>query len=342
MKKIIAFFISALLVLSLSSCSSGGETYKKDMLDLFDTASSISAADSSQADFNSHFDSVYNELLRYSRLFDIYKDYQGVVNLKYINENAAAAPVNADKAIIDLLLFGKQAYEITGGRVNIAMGAVLSLWHNASQAAAANPENAALPSQADLEAAALHCDIEKLIINENESTVYFADSQMSLDVGAIAKGFVCEKIADYIAENNIWSSAVLNLGGNIKTIGTKGGKPFSIAIENPSGGYLDVLSVSNGTGVVTSGDYQRYFTVDGQNYCHIISPETLMPPEYVSSVSVICADTALADALSTALFDMPPEQAIEFVDSQSGVEAVCLDKNGTLYYSAGYKDLVKK
>ena len=315
MKKIIAFFISALLVLSLSSCSSGGETYKKDMLDLFDTASSISAADSSQADFNSHFDSVYNELLRYSRLFDIYKDYQGVVNLKYINENAAAAPVKADKAIIDLLLFGKQAYEITGGRVNIAMGA---------------------------EAAALHCDIEKLIINENESTVYFADSQMSLDVGAIAKGFVCEKIADYIAENNIWSSAVLNLGGNIKTIGTKGGKPFSIAIENLSGGYLDVLSVSNGTGVVTSGDYQRYFTVDGQNYCHIISPETLMPPEYVSSVSVICADTALADALSTALFDMPPEQAIEFVDSQSGVEAVCLDKNGTLYYSAGYKDLVKK
>lgn len=67
MKKIIAFFISALLVFSLSSCSSGGETYKKDMLDLFDTASSISAADSSQADFNSHFDSVYNELLRYSR-----------------------------------------------------------------------------------------------------------------------------------------------------------------------------------------------------------------------------------------------------------------------------------
>ena len=67
-----------------------------------------------------------------------------------------------------------------------------------------------------------------------------------------------------------------------------------------------------------------------------------MPPEYVSSVSVICADTALADALSTALFDMPPEQAIEFVDSQSSVEAVCLDKNGTLYYSAGYKDLVKK
>ena len=116
MKKIIAFFISALLVFSLSSCSSGGETYKKDMLDLFDTASSISAADSSQADFNSHFDSVYNELLRYSRLFDIYKDYQGVVNLKYINENAAAAPVKADKAIIDLLLFGKQAYEITGGR----------------------------------------------------------------------------------------------------------------------------------------------------------------------------------------------------------------------------------
>ena len=344
MKRIIAFFISVLLVLSLSSCSSGRETYKKDVLDLFDTASSISAVDSSQESFNSHFDSVYNELLRYSRLFDIYKNYDDLANLKFINDNAAAAPVKAEKDIIELLLWGKQAYEITGGRVNVAMGAVLSLWHNASEAAAQDPQNAALPSQSSLEFAARHCNIENLIINENESTVYFADSQMSLDVGAIAKGFVCEKIAKYIEDNNIWSSVVLNLGGNIKTIGNKGnisGKPFSIAVENPKGGYIDVLSVSNGTGVVTSGDYQRYFTVNGKNYCHIISLETLMPPEYSSSVSIICKDTALADVLSTALFDMPPSQAVEFVESYPGVEAVVLDKSGTLYYSSGYKDLVK-
>ncbi|UKI24117.1 MAG: FAD:protein FMN transferase [Anaerotruncus sp.] len=162
MKKIIAFFISALLVLSLSSCSSGGETYKKRICLIFLTRLRQSPPPISRwPTLTAILIPFIMSYLRYSWLFNIYKDYQGIVNLKYINENAAAAPVKADKAIIDLLLFGKQAYEITGGRVNIAMGAVLSLWHNASQAAAANPENAALPSQADLEAAALHCDIEK-------------------------------------------------------------------------------------------------------------------------------------------------------------------------------------
>lgn len=346
MKKTVSLILSLVILLSLCACSQQkSQMYKKDFLDLFDTASSISASDSSQEMFNEHFSTVYDELSEYSKLFDIYSSYGDVVNLKYINENAAKAPVKADERIIELLLWGKEAYEISGGMVNIAMGSVLSEWHTAMETASENPENAALPDSSVLSQKAKHCNIDDLIIDEENNTVFFADSEMTLNVGAIAKGFVCDKIANFITENGIWSSAVINLGGNIKTVGFKyanGKTPFAIGVENPNGGYLDVLSVSNGQSVVTSGDYQRYFTVNGKNYCHIINPKTLMPPEYVTSVTVICENSALADTLSTALFNMPVEEGKNFIENFEGAEAVWLDKNGETACSSGYTEFVKR
>lgn len=346
MKKTVSLILSLVILFSLCACSQQkSEMYKKDFLDLFDTASSVSAYDSSQEMFNEHFSAVYDELSEYSKLFDIYNSYEDVVNLKYINENAAKVPVKADERIIELLLWGKEAYELSGGMVNIAMGSVLGEWHTAMEAASENPENAALPDSKVLSQKAEHCDIDDLVIDEENSTVFFADSEMSLNVGAIAKGFVCDKIADFITENGIWSSAVINLGGNIKTVGFKyedGKTPFSIGVENPNGGYLNVLSVSNGQSVVTSGDYQRYFTVNGKNYCHIINPETLMPSEYVTSVTVICENSALADTLSTALFNMSVEDGLKFIENFEGTEAVWLDKNGKTTCSPGYTEFVNQ
>lgn len=345
MKKIVSWLLSLVILFSFCACSAQkSEMFKKDFLDLFDTASSVSAKDISQAEFNEHFSAVYEELKEYSQLFDIYNSYGDTVNLKYINENAAKAPVKADGRIIELLLWGKQAYEISGGMVNIAMGSVLSEWHTAMENASENPENAALPDFNVLSEKAKHCNIDDLVIDEENETVFFADPEMTLNVGAIAKGFVCDKIADFITENGIWDSAVINLGGNVKTVGYKyadGKTPFSIGVENPEGGYLDVLSVSNGQSVVTSGDYQRYFTVNGKNYCHIINPKTLMPAEFVTSVTVISDNSALADVLSTALFNMSVDDGQKFIEKMQGVEAVWLDKNGNIYRSQGYSEFVK-
>lgn len=345
MKKIVSLILSLIFLFSLCACSAQkDEMYKKDFLDLFDTASSVSAMDNSQAEFDEHFSAVYNELKEYSELFDIYNSYGGKVNLKYINENAAKSPVKADGRIIELLLWGKKAYEISGGKVNIAMGSVLAEWHTAMENASEHPENAALPDSAVLAEKAQHCNIDDLIIDEENNTVFFADPEMSLNVGAIAKGFVCDKIADFITGNGIWDSVVINLGGNVKTVGYKyadGKTPFSIGVQNPDGGYLDVLSVSNGQSVVTSGDYQRFFTVNGKNYCHIINPETLMPSEYVTSVTVISDNSALADVLSTALFNMPLKDGQKFIENMQGVEAVWLDKSGEIYRSTGYSEFVK-
>lgn len=346
MKRIFSLLLSLFLLFSFTSCAAERQQiFKKDFLDLFDTASFISASDSSQDAFNAHYTAVYNELKAYSQLYDIYMSYGSLVNLKYVNENAAEAPVKVDERIMGLLLFGKEAFEKSNGKVNIAMGAVLSVWHSERENGISNPESAKLPDMGLLKEKAKHTDINNLVLDTENSTVFFADSEMSLDVGAIAKGYVCEKISAFISENNIWDSALISLGGNIKSIGFKNsheGTPFSVGIENPSGGdYLEVLAVSNGKSVVTSGDYQRYYTVNGVDYCHIINPETLMPADELTSVSVICNDSAYADMLSTALFNMNVEEGMAFVEKAENTEALWIDKNGERHYSSGFKEFVK-
>ena len=156
MKKFISSVLSLLILLSLCSCSADNsvqkkEMFKKDFIDLFDTASSITAADESQQSFNEHFEAVYDELEEYSRLFDIYNSYGDLVNLKYINENAGASPVKADEKILDLLEYAVKDYDITQGRVNITLGAVLSVWHAERENGIASPESARLPDKSVLQ-----------------------------------------------------------------------------------------------------------------------------------------------------------------------------------------------
>lgn len=345
MKKFVSAVLSLFILLSFSSCSQNTQQrFSRDFLDLFDTASFITAVDISNESFENHFNLVYEELKTYSQLYDIYNSYGDLVNLKYINENAADSPVKADQKIIDLLLWGKEAYEISGGRVNIAMGSVLSVWHDAREYGIENPDSAYLPDMETLEEMAQHTDIEDLIINEEDSTVYFADDQMRLDVGAIAKGYVCERICSFITQNSVWDSALIDLGGNVKSLGYRdanGKTPFAIGIENPDGGYIDIVNASNGTTVVTSGDYQRYYTVNGKQYCHIISAETLMPAEGIRSVTVISDDSALADVLSTTLFQMSVKDGMALIENTQNAEAVWLDTNGDISRSSGYGEFAQ-
>lgn len=342
MKKMISIVLSLLFLFSFTSCSASRQkTFSKDFLDLFDTACKISAFDLSQNDFNKHFETVYKELEEYSKLFDIYKSYGDLVNLKYINDYAANAPVKADEKIIDLLLYGKEIYNLTNGKTNIAMGSVLSLWHQCRQEGLDSPDQAELPDKSMLLEASEHTNIADLIIDTKNNTVFFKDDKMSIDVGAIAKGYVCEKIAAFIKNNDIWNSALISLGGNIKTIGQKNDTHFNVAIENPNGGnYLCTVGVSNDQSVVTSGDYQRYYTVNGKKYCHIIDPQTLFPSEYFKSVTVVSHDSALADAMSTALFVMDLDAGQKLVSNHNDLMVMWVDKKDNIIYSNGFKELV--
>ncbi len=338
MKRLIAILLSAALLL-LGGCSNTKpQQYSKTYYNVFDTVTTLTSQADSKAEFDETAEKIHSELLEYHKLFDTYKEYSGLINLRIINKTAGIAPVHADPRIIDLLLDCKQAYEITSGKVNAAMGAVLQLWHEARNAGLDAPEQAFLPSQDQLDAAARHTDFNDVIIDRDASTVYFADPLIQLDVGAIAKGWAVQKVAE-----NTPAGWLLSVGGNVCATGPKAdGAAWNVAIQDPRdpNAYLHTLSVSGGC-VVTSGDYQRTYTVDGKSYHHIIDPATCYPATLWRSVTVVCRDSGTADMLSTALFLMDQESGQALLD-QHDAKALWMDISGNVTYSPGFEELIRK
>jgi thiamine biosynthesis lipoprotein len=308
----------------------------------FDTVSYIySYAGDSQEDFEKNCDGVSAILEEYHRLFDVYYEHSGVNNLKTLNLNAGKNPIKVDQKLIDFLLYAKELYTLTNGEMNVMMGAVLSLWHDCREAASTSPANARIPDKQALDAAALHTDISLLEIDVANSTVRITDPQARIDVGALGKGYATEMAAQYLKSKGA-NGYVLNIGGNIRIIGHKpDGSGWGTGIKNPASPdqYALKITIAN-TSCVTSGDYERYFVVDGVKYHHVIDKDTLMPSAHFSSVSIITANSALADALSTALFTMSYEDGLALINKIGDAEALWISSDGEMKMSEGMRALV--
>lgn len=312
--------------------------YTATFLTLFDTVTTIVGRAESEEAFKEQAQKIHDELLVYHQLFDIYNDYEGVVNLKTVNENAGQGPIQVDDRIIQLLTDCKAFYGASNGKINVAMGSVLSLWHEARSFGRDNPAEAYLPDEEELRAAAEHMDLDAVIIDEEKSTVCITDPLVQLDVGAIGKGWSAQRVAETAP-----SGMLISLGGNVCATGPKDekGTPWVIGIQNPDNTekYLHTINVTGGS-VVTSGDYQRTYGVDGKLYHHIIDPKTLYPSNHWRAVSIVGPDSGVADALSTALFLMTQEEG-QLLLEQYNAEAVWVGLDGSLYYSPGFEKLIR-
>lgn len=340
--------LTILLLLGiLSSCTvlPANETnlqkFSAYSFDYFDTVTTVTGYAESQEAFDEIADGILKELGEYHRLFTIYHRFEGLENLCTINElvNGAHRTVTVDRRIIDMLLYAKDMYHKTDGHVNIAMGSVLSIWHDYREIGMSDPASAELPPMEKLTAASEHTDINCLVIDEENSTVTLTDPAMKLDVGAIAKGYAVEMVAKRLEEQGI-TGFVLNVGGNVRTVGPKGnGEKWVVGIENPVDDeekpYLAYLELAGQT-IVTSGSYQRYYLVDGKRYHHIIDPETLMPSEGFVSVSILTKSSADGDALSTALFCMSFEEGLALIESIPDTEAMWVFQDGREETSSGF------
>lgn len=311
--------------------------------DYFDTETTIVGYEETKENFDANCTEIKALLEEYHKLYDIYTVYNGVNNLATVNKvvDGEHEIVSVDKKIIDMLLFAKEMYSKTDGKVNVAMGSVLLIWHRYRTKGEKNPLKAELPPMEKLQEAANHTDINNVIIDTENSTVYLADPEMTLDVGAIAKGYAVEKIAQTLEEKGV-TGYILNVGGNVRTIGTRGDNtPWLIGVENPGiengEAHIAYLNLS-GEALVTSGSYQRYYTVDGVDYHHIIDPQTLMPGTNFKSVSILCKDSGLGDALSTAVFTMSYEEGYALIESIDGVEAMWVLPNGEKKFSKGFQN----
>ncbi len=330
-----------LCILMLGGCTAQKQEkkqYSATFLELFDTATTVTGIAQNKEAFESETKIIRDELERYHRLFDIYENYEGINNLKTVNDNAGISPVTVDKGIIELLKDCKYYYTLTDGVFNPAMGSVLKLWHDAREDGINNPKNAYLPNDTALKAAAGHINPESIIIDEAASTVFISDPDLRIDVGGIAKGWATERVA-----NSAPAGLLISVGGNVKATGpkTEDGAPWAVGIKDPFGSsdYLHTLSILNSS-VVTSGNYIRNYTVDGKLYHHIIDPGTLYPGERWVSVTVVCENSGLADVLSTYLFLTDKEKG-QLLLTRFNAEAMWVDQQGQMYSSPGFKDLIR-
>ncbi|HHT98296.1 MAG TPA: FAD:protein FMN transferase [Clostridiales bacterium] len=341
------FFIVFILSIAINTtaCNIKPKKFNASFISLFNTVTEITGYANTKEDFKALSQIIYDNLGKYHKLYDKYNEYDGINNIKTINDNAGISPVKVDKAIIDLLVYSKEIYSLTNGTVNIALGPVLEIWHDYRDDGINNPLESKLPPLEVLISANEHTDINKVIIDIEQSTVYLEDKEMSLDVGAIAKGYATEQVA-LIAESEGYSNFLLSVGGNIRALGGKGNdiETWNVGIRNPNGSdnntTLHTLSI-NDLSLVSSGDYERYYTVSGIKYHHIIDPKTLMPSDYFTAVTILCKDSGLADSLSTAIFNMDLEEGFYFIENLKDVEALWILKDKSIIYSSKFEEYIK-
>ncbi len=337
MKRCFLAVCLALMMLVSSSCAQQ-VTYEKHQhyfFGTFDTIITLIAYTQSADEFQTYAKLAEAEMYRYHTIFDQYNGYEGVRNLHALNENAANAPYVVEPELIDLLKQIQTWRSLYSEKTNPAMGSVLLLWHNARTA------GNYIPDRNSLHSAAQHMNFDDVVIDEEAGTVFYADPELRVDLGAVAKGYAAQKVADKLRDAGL-DSFILNAGGNVVCgdAPRDGRTQWTVAVEDVDGVTTRLKLGLKNLSIVTSGDYQRYFEVDGQRYHHLIDPDTLHPAAYMRAVSIIHPDSGLADFLSTAAFLLPYEQSRTMIESIPEAEATWLLADGSEYCTDGFQKLM--
>lgn len=245
--------------------------------------------------------------------------------------SAAGAPMKVSDDTISILKKGIYYGELSNGAFDITIGSLTALWDFHS-------ESPTVPSPESISEAVKHIDYEKISITGN--TVQLQDPQAQIDLGGIAKGYIADRLKDYLEGEGV-EHALINLGGNVLAIGQKPDhSDFNIGIQNPfdeKGEPITTVKL-NDQSVVTSGNYQRYFEQDGKLYHHILDPKTGYPSDNgLNSVTIITDSSLTADALSTTCFLLGPEQGMKMINQLDNVDAVFIDSKNEITYSRNFK-----
>ncbi|ADH98172.1 FAD:protein FMN transferase [Salisediminibacterium selenitireducens] len=287
---------------TIAGCSAdAGESYddyerhSTHLFDYFDTVVQVIGYAESSDEFYEYVDHVEERYRYFHKLFDYFREYDGFTNVSTINANAGIEPVEVDEDLFNIIAFSKEWHDKTEGGMNIAVGNLVNLWTDVMEEARENPDTVTLPESEELEAAITHTDIGAIELDEEASTMYLSDPDMSLDLGAIAKGFAADIVGEELKEMGMVSGAILS-GGNWKVIGPplEEDRDFWIVgVQDPDQPYaasdnavLERIRISEQS-IDSSGDYERYVMIDDLRVHHIIDTETGMPATYHRGVTVV-------------------------------------------------------
>lgn len=335
---ILLFLIPLLLsaALCLSSCGQKKEPVVKSGF-YFDTVISITLYGESEM-LSPLFEEVFALCARYEAMLSrTVKDS----DIARINE-AAGTPVAVHPETISLLRTACSYAELTDGLVDPTVAPLLLLWGFGDAGASVPPSAPSVPPDADaLAEARSHVNYHSIVIDEQAGTVMLTDPHAAIDLGFIAKGYIADRIRDYLISQNV-AGAIINLGGNVLCIGEKPDhSPYRVAVKYPFGGAEDVITTLSvrDQSVVTSGVYERFIELDGVRYHHILHPQTGYPVENgLLSVTIVTDSSTDADALSTACFVLGLTDGMALIESLDNTEALFITEDYELHYSSGLQE----
>lgn len=274
----------------------------------------------------STLDSAMGLLSYYDNLFSATRPGSDIYRLNH----AQGQPVAVNQETYELLAFCIQLHELTGGAFDITLYPVSQLWDFKGG-------DAALPDPEALDRALALRGVDRIHLLPS-GQVQLSDGAQ-VDLGGVAKGYIGMRMAEQIGQDGAVASGVLDLGGNIQCMGKKtDGAPFVVGVKDPlqPERLMGRLQAPGGMAVVTSGVYERGFDLDGVRYHHLLDPQTGYPAQSgLAAVTVVCADGAMADALSTALFVLGEERALELLGRLEGVEALLVRADGSVRATDG-------
>ena len=255
-------------------------------------------------------------------------DWTDTSQVAAIGQRAGEAPVPIEPELLNLLVAAQEVSELTRGTFDVTWAGAAGLWDFR-----ADPPR--LPSESQVAAATAKVDYRKLELDVEAGTAYLSAPGMRVGLGAIAKGYAVDR-AMGVLENAGFEDYSVNAGGDLAVRGRLAGDLWWVSIRDPRDreGFVAVLPVSN-LSVVTSGDYERFFEIDGTRYCHIIDPRTGWPARGARSVTVMATRTWWADALATGIFVLGAEEGLALLESLEGVEGLIVDADGELHVSSG-------
>jgi len=251
-----------------------------------------------------------------------------------VNARAGHGGVEVPEELLKLVVEAKQISAQTDGKFDISFGALGGLWRYKA-------EKPTLPDPSLIEARLPLVDYRAILVDREKKTIALAKPGMAIGLGAIAKGYAVDRVA-HILRSHGEDNFIINGGGDLFISGRKGDRPWKVGIQNPRdrASYFARFPVTRPGAVVTSGDYEKFFELDGKRYHHILDPDTGYPARGTVSVTILADSAARADALATGVFILGPEKGMELIEADDTLEGVIVTDELIPLVSSGLKDTI--
>lgn len=319
------------LLFSLFVLMANGQMRQKDIsvqkvLKLMGTRFEITVVAPNEEIGYINIDEAVSEIQRIEKIIS---SWDGSSETSLINKNAGIKPVKVSPELFGLIERSVRISALTDGAFDITYASMDQIWKF-------DGSMKAVPNESDIKKSIAKIGYQKIILDAEKSTVFLPEPGMKIGFGAIGKGYAADKAKQLLVSKGV-KGGIINASGDLTTWGTKvTGEKWLVGITNPLNkervfGWLPIVE----SAVATSGNYEKYITLNGKKYSHIIDPRTGYPTSGISSVSIFAKQAELCDALATAVFIMGRDVGLHMINQMNGVEAIIVDAENKIHKSSG-------